>query len=758
MNAADFAARLDGVHASGDGFAAKCPAHEDRRASLSITDGDKGVVLLCHAGCPTEDVVRAKGLTMADLFNESQTQPTRPRQPVPSPLSEAQVAGMAAALAADPVAWTHVTETLRLDAEVVRKERLGLHVDRDGRKWIAYVYAVGASPTFANLRSIDGDKAFRRLPAGQRTTLYRGDALEDGGTAVVTEGERDALAALTMGLAAEIGNAGGCAVVAMPGANHHEVAVRALRGQRKVYIATDADEAGDKAAAMLIAALGPMAVRLRPPGAKDIGDVLVKYGREKGLDMILQAAREADSAPVKSAATAITESVETPINRTDAGNAERLAARHGDRIRYVHGWDRWHLWDGSRWARDERREVERLAIASARAILVEAAGVADSTERSALVKHALRSEERHAIDDALAIARALPPVAAVPDDLDRDLDLLNLPNGTLDLSTGKLIPHDPAHLITKASPVPWDPGATAPTWAAFLARVAPDPDVRAYLQRAVGYSLTGNVTEHALFFCYGSGANGKSTFLETVRELLGEGEAGYAKAAAPHLLLAQKQDRHLAEVADLRGARFVTTVEVGQSRAWDESRVKWLTGGDMISARLMYGNPFSFHPTHKFWIAGNHKPKVNGTDLGFWRRVHIVPFTVTIPKEEQDPDLRAKLRAELPGILRWAVAGCVAWRQGGLRPAVAITEATQHYREAEDVVGLFIAECCSVGPSFRVQIGELHPRFKEWAERNGERPMSKRAFGDALEDRGIKRSRSMDHRSFVGIALREIAA
>jgi putative DNA primase/helicase len=282
-------------------------------------------------------------------------------------------------------------------------------------------------------------------------------------------------------------------------------------------------------------------------------------------------------------------------------------------------------------------------------------------------------------------------------------------------------------------------------------RVLPDPEVRTYVQRAVGYSITGNVTEHCLLFCYGLGANGKSTFLETLRELLGEGE--YAKAAAPDLLLAKRQDRHAVEIADLRGARFVTTVEVGEGRAWDESRVKWLTGGDAISARLMYGSPFTFQPTHKFWIAGNHKPRVHGTDHGFWRRVHCIPFTVTIPKEEQDPQLRAKLQAELPGILRWAVEGCVAWRATGLRPSTAVLAATQAYRSAEDVLGAFLDECCE--PSSRVLVGALYETFVRWAESSGEKGMTKRAFGDALEERGIERKASNGQRWFIGVGLRQ---
>jgi putative DNA primase/helicase len=391
------------------------------------------------------------------------------------------------------------------------------------------------------------------------------------------------------------------------------------------------------------------------------------------------------------------------FNPTDAGNAERIVARYGDSIRYVHGWDRWHVWDGARWARDERREVEGFAIDSARAMLVESAGATTQKECEALAKHALRSEEKHAIDDALALARSMSPVAITPDVLDLDPDLLNVANGTIDLRTGKLLLHSPAHNITKIAPVAYDPEATAPTWEAFLATVIPDAAERAYLQRAVGYSLTAHTNEHAMFFNWGRGKNGKTTFIERIRKVLGEGDGGYAKAAAPHLLLASRQDRHLTEIADLRGARFVTAIEVDEGRSWDETKVKWLTGGDVISARRMYENQFSFTPTHKFWVAGNHKPTVRGTDEGFWRRVHLVPFTVTIPEEQRDRDLGDKLDAtELPGILRWAVQGCIAWRKDGLRPPTVVTEATKEYRAAEDVVGAFVDERCTLAPGKHV--------------------------------------------------------
>lgn len=438
---------------------------------------------------------------------------------------------------------------------------------------------------------------------------------------------------------------------------------------------------------------------------------------------------------------------------TDAGTAERFVARNRLRVRYVHRWDQWHVWDESRWAPDDRREVYRLAIETARGIHADAALADSKGEAQEITRHALTSERRDRIEATLALARTMPPLALVPDELDADPHILVVPNGVVDLKRGKLEPHDRRRLVTKCAPVPFDAEAAAPLWEAFLARIVPDADVRAYLQRAVGYSLTGDVSEHALFFAYGTGANGKSTFLETIRDLLGEGE--YAKAAAPDLLLAKKQDRHAAEVADLRGARFVTTIEVQQGRAWDEARVKWLTGGDAISARFMYGNPFTFQPTHKFWIAGNHKPRVSGTDHGFWRRVHTVPFTVTIPKPEQDGELRHKLKAELPGILRWAVEGCSLWSKYGLQPPDAVRAATAQYRDAEDVIGAFLDECCDIDPGSTLILGGLYDVYRAWAERGGEHALTKRRFGDALEDRGIERVKATaGRRALRGIRLK----
>lgn len=422
---------------------------------------------------------------------------------------------------------------------------------------------------------------------------------------------------------------------------------------------------------------------------------------------------------------------------TDAGNAEAFAAFTSSFARYAHGPNEWLIWDGTRWARDTKRNIYTHAINAARFRRQDVPNLSTKVAVQ-LIKHAEKSEKRERIEAMLSLARSLPPLAIVPAELDGDNNLLNVANGTVDLRTGELTNHNARQLLTRLASVPYFRHMPAPTWTAFLERVMPDADMRAYLQRAVGYSLTGNVSEHCLFFCFGSGANGKSVFFETIRTLLGEGE--YAKSGAPDLLLAKRQDQHEEQVAELRGARFVTTTEIGENRSWDEARVKWLTGGDIVNARHMHSSRFSFAPTHKFWIAANHKPRVKGMDHGFWRRVHLVPFVVTIPEAERDPDLTAKLRAELPGILAWAVEGAVEWRRQGLRPPDAVRAATDNYRRSEDVIHTFLDERCVINPAAFVPVSEIFDAFTRWAQDVGEKTMTKRAFSDALEERpGISR-------------------
>lgn len=433
---------------------------------------------------------------------------------------------------------------------------------------------------------------------------------------------------------------------------------------------------------------------------------------------------------------------------TEMGNAERLAARFGEDLRHIHPWKKWLIWSGKRWEPDTRGEVVKKAKLTARSIRVEAEQ-AIGDEQEALEKHAERSESNHSIAAMIGLARSEPGIPVAVEELDRDPWLLNVENGTVDLRTGKLKPHDRDDLMTKLAPVEYDPDAEAPTWEKFLERVLPDEEVRSFVQRAVGYSLTGDVSEQVLLFLYGAGANGKSTFLNAILEALGD----YSQQAAPELLTV-KMNAHPTELARLKGTRFVASVEVEEGKRLAESLVKQMTGGDRITARFMRQDFFEFEPTHKVFFAANHKPVVRGTDYAIWRRIRLVPFDVTIPEDERDGHLPEKLREELPGILSWAVEGCLDWQAEGLDEPEGISRATEEYRSEMDVLAAFIEDRCVVSKRAEVRATPLYEVYREWCEASGERAENQRSFGTRLHERGFENEKVGGLIKWFGVGLR----
>lgn len=458
--------------------------------------------------------------------------------------------------------------------------------------------------------------------------------------------------------------------------------------------------------------------------------------------------REPEDAQAPDVAAALA-AVPAKTLATDGGNAERFAREHAADLRYCHAWHKWLVWDERRWSEDATGEVDRRAKATSRAMLADAATIADDDKRKAAVKWAMVTDSRGKREAMIALATSEPGIPIVPGDLDRDPWLLNVGNGVVDLRTGRLRSHDRADLLTKLAAVEYAPTATRPQWERFIADVLPDLEVRRFVQKAVGYSLTGSVREQVMFFLYGTGANGKSVFLSTVLALLGD----YGMQAVPDILVAHGADRHPTELADLCGRRLVATVEVEEGRRLAESLVKLLTGGDRIRARRMYEDAWSFEPTHKLWLAANHRPAVRGQDYAIWRRIRLVPFTVTIPEDRRDPDLTDKLASELPGILAWAVEGCLAWQREGLRAPEGVKVATESYRTEQDTVGRFIEEACLVAPGIRVRSGDLYRRFKGWCEEAGERPCTQTAFGLRLGDRGLVSKHTNRGAIWFGIGL-----
>jgi putative DNA primase/helicase len=426
---------------------------------------------------------------------------------------------------------------------------------------------------------------------------------------------------------------------------------------------------------------------------------------------------------------------EPSFNLTDLGNAARLTHRHGENLRYCWLWGKWLVWDGKRWIKDDTGEVYRLAKETVANIYQEAATAPDEESRKALAKHAMRSEAGSRIKEMVDLARSDVPV--MPDELDASADLLNTESGTVDLSTGELREHRRGDLITKIAPVEYHPDAVAPAWAAFLERVLPSEELRKFVQRASGYSATGDTSEQCMFINHGGGANGKSTFQEAITAALGD----YAMRAPTDMLLTRRASGIPNDVARLKGARLVAASETEDGRRLAESLIKDLTGQDTITARFMRAEFFDFRPTHKLWLSTNHKPEIRGTDNAIWRRIRLIPWTVTIPLAEQNKRLSATLRHELAGILAWIVQGCLEWRRGGLQSPDEVRKATGEYRAEMDVLAGFLADCCELGTEHWDYARDLYASYKLWCDENGERPEAQRKVGGRLGERGFIRDR-----------------
>lgn len=441
--------------------------------------------------------------------------------------------------------------------------------------------------------------------------------------------------------------------------------------------------------------------------------------------------------------------VSGPWPLTDSGNAERLVHHRGGDIRYVKDWRKWSVWDGHRWELDQENRVLGMTKEVTRSIPYEAALAASESEKKDILSWANRSESQRARQAMVRLAACEPRVETSFTLLDRQPLLLNCQNGTVDLATGRLRMAHRDDLITQIAPVRFDSKARCPNWIAFLERIMPREEDRAFLQRAIGYSITGSTEEHAVFFCHGIGANGKSTLLETILEFLGR---DYGIASLPSLLLSRSME-HPTAIADLFGKRVVIATEFNAGERFNEALLKRLSGGDMLRARRMREDSWQFRPSHHLWIAANDKPIVWGTDHGFWRRIHLIPFDVTIPKEEQDPKLRAKLAAELPGILNWALAGCREFLERGLDPPRAIVAATGAYRAEMDTVASFLDSDCVLGDGLRATSGQLYDAYRDFVGREGGVSLPQKAFTARLKAEGFSCHKSNGRTTFTGIGL-----
>jgi P4 family phage/plasmid primase-like protien len=466
----------------------------------------------------------------------------------------------------------------------------------------------------------------------------------------------------------------------------------------------------------------------------------------------------------------------TEHHLTDRGNAMRVIERHGHDLHYCHPTKTWYVWNGVRWAEDDTAQVAwriketQAALYKTVAAELKATNVKTKKKQLAykkkLLVHLLKWEDQRRVTACLDSLKSEPEIPILPAQLDTDHYLLNVKNGTINLRTGELRPHRREDLITKMAPVEHDPDAKAPLWWKFLARIMGDDEDRTirqrhgddcwmmvrYLRRVIGYSLTGDVSEQAIWFLYGTGENGKSTFLKTLIDMLGD----YALQTVSDLLVQKKHEAHSTERVDLCGKRFAATIETDEGKKIAEALLKQMTGGDKLRGRKLFRDNIEFDPTHKIFLAANHKPVVTGTDHGFWRRINLVPFEVTITKEEKDKHLLDKLKAEWPGILASAVKGCKEWQKGGLQVPTKVTDTTKTYREEQDTLSGFISECCNVLPEARVRTNALHNAYAEWT---GDKWTTQKQFAQRMRDKGFEVRASTGNASFCfGIGLPADAA
>lgn len=436
---------------------------------------------------------------------------------------------------------------------------------------------------------------------------------------------------------------------------------------------------------------------------------------------------------------------------TDLGNAERLVMRHGHDLRYCAAIGAWLVWDGARFRPDDSGEVSRRMKETTLSLYTEAADGTSADDRAALVKHAVASERAPRIKDAIDMAKTDLEVQVRPEDLDSDPMLFNVANGIIDLRTGKLLPHSRDALCTKLAPVALE-NAQCPRFMQFLDEIfAGDAEIIGFIQRLIGYSMTGDTTEQCFALLYGTGANGKTTLLSVMRLLFGD----YHTASDFGTFLERHAQGPRNDVARLRGARVVVSSESGEGKRFDESLLKSLTGGDRIAARQLYREATEFDVTFKLWLAANHRPDIRGVDEGIWRRVRLIPFDTQIPEAERDPNLLDALKAELSGILGWALDGCLSWQREGLGTPGRVLLATADYREESDVLGTFLGDCCEIGAGYSVSASLLFTSYQAWAGHNGLRPMSNTAFGRKLGDRHFGTVRESVGTVRLGIRLSE---
>lgn len=707
-----FCAKLHGLKRVGDGWLARCPAHEDTHQSLKIDEAPDGRVLVfCHAGCSPGAILAVLDLTFTDLF--------------PPDVRETRITAT----------YPYYDANGTLLYEAVRYVPKGFKQRRpDPQRAGGWLWNLIGTP---------------RVP-------YKLPELQGQPRVVIVEGEKDVETLWARDIPATC-NAGGSQ-------KWKRAETEALKkaGCQRVIILPDHDGPGRKHAdqvAALCKAAGLAVSVTELPGLGPHGDVSDWLAAGHATADLLALFDKPYLVPasglplnVPPAGPAV-EAGPDPggWKRTDLGNAEAFLAHFGDLVRWDRAEAAWLVWRGHTWQRDADADVRCLAHDHVRRWQHEAVGITDYVKRSSLLTYLDKLERSGSFDAMLKEARVKPTIT-VRGGWDEAPWLLGTPNGIVDLTTGTHRAGRPEDRITKTTGVPYDPDARCPRWEQFLTEVFnADASLVAYVQRAIGYCLTGITSEQCFFLAFGTGANGKSTFLVTLDTVLGD----YAHTTDIRTFTHTGDGVHY-EVAELAGRRLITTSETKTRSQLNEQVIKNFTGGERIEAQKKYGDPFTFVPVGKLWFAVNHQPKVSDESLGFWRRVRLVPFTQTFTGGTEDRTLGEKLKAEGSGILRWALEGVRLWREQGLQPPDSVVAATEAYQAAEDPVVDFLQEACLIGANYRVQASVLYKRYATWSRDNGlgEDTLTGTMFGRRI-GKHFDAEKNVRGKFYLGVTVRE---
>jgi putative DNA primase/helicase len=448
----------------------------------------------------------------------------------------------------------------------------------------------------------------------------------------------------------------------------------------------------------------------------------------------------------------INELVNGKIQFTDSTNAERLFNEHGRDIRYNTAWKKWVVWNGKFWEIDEGcAKVQEKTLAMVRNIYREQLKTEDHRERIEIENFGKISESTRRRESLVKAAQYIPCLNIKSEDFDKNPWLLNVNNGTIDVMTGEFREHRQEEMITKIATVDYDPNADCPLWKKFIREIMDyKEELISFVQTAAGWAMTGDNSEQTMFILFGTGANGKSTFLNTLMYILGD----YATATPTETFMKRSGDQSTNDIARLRGTRLVTTTEVEQGRRLSEPLIKKITGNDQMTARFLYGEYFNFTPTFKIWMATNHKPVIKGNDHGIWRRIKLIPFTTRIEEEQQDKMLESKLREEASGILNWLLEGTGRWKRERLKAPRIVLTATDEYRGEMDVIGNFLKERCIQQKGVNIRIREFYKAYADWCDENKEHPISERFLSMRIKELGFEQTRTAEARFWSGLGLR----